>query len=200
MYDLQCEYVGNESLMEYCMYVAAILLLEETDDPSRLRHGESSLAGKSDDSFLTREHIAWHAWQGDSRQRRVVVTNLENEENMDDWWTTNRAHIENSGIIPVTHVCITTIKGYQNAYAARYSESREKVHNMLKELGSSGACSVDVSSWFARMCKKLREFLVPAKGLGRSRQKMLQMLTKRCKLRKEDAVKLLQRIDADVEN
>ncbi|KAG1886614.1 hypothetical protein F4604DRAFT_1914974 [Suillus subluteus] len=127
----------------------------------------------------------------------LVITNLENEENMDDWWTKNRAHIENSGIVPVTHVCITTIKGFQNAYQARYLESRKKVLNMLKELGDRDPCSVDVSSWFARMCKKLREFLVPTKGLGRSRQKMLQMLTKRCKLRKEDAVHLLQRIDAD---
>ncbi|KAG2335694.1 hypothetical protein BDR05DRAFT_897936 [Suillus weaverae] len=129
----------------------------------------------------------------------LVVTNLENEKNMDDWWTKNKAHIEKSGIVPVTHVCITTIKGYQNAYEARYFESRKKVLNMLKELGSRDACSVDVSSWFARMCKKLREFLVPAKGLGKSRQKMLQMLTKRCKLCKEDAVQLLQRIETDEE-
>ncbi|KAG1725507.1 hypothetical protein EDB19DRAFT_1643988 [Suillus lakei] len=129
----------------------------------------------------------------------LVITNLENEDNMDDWWTKNKAHIENSGIVPVTHVCITTIKGYQNAYEARYFESRKKVLNMLRELGGSDACSEDVSSWFLRMCKKLRQFLVPAKGLGRSRQKMLQMLTKRCKLRKEDAVQLLQKIDADEE-
>ncbi|KAG1840864.1 hypothetical protein C8R48DRAFT_781598 [Suillus tomentosus] len=129
----------------------------------------------------------------------LVITNLENEPNMDDWWTMNKAHIEKSGIDPVTHVCITTIKGYKNAYEARYLESRAKVLNMLRELGNNDACSVDVSSWFARVCKKLREFLVPAKGLGRSRQKMLQMLTKRCKLRKEDAVQLLQRIDADEE-
>ncbi|KAG2104631.1 hypothetical protein BD769DRAFT_1505374 [Suillus cothurnatus] len=131
----------------------------------------------------------------------LVVTNLENEENMDDWWTKNKAHIENSGIVPVTHVCITTIKGYKDIYAARYFESRKKVLNMLKELGNRDACSVDVSSWFARMCKKLREFLVPTKGLKSSRQnmrtEMLQTLTKRCKLRKEDALHLLPRIDAD---
>ncbi|KAG2070669.1 hypothetical protein BDR04DRAFT_1076475 [Suillus decipiens] len=126
----------------------------------------------------------------------LVVTNLENEENMDEWWTKNKAHIENSGIVPVTHVCITTIKGYKNAYEARYLESRMKVIKMLRELGNRDVCSVEVSSWFARMCKKLREFLVPAKGLRNSRQKMLQMLTKRCKLPKEDAVQLLQRIDA----
>ncbi|KAG1741960.1 hypothetical protein EDB19DRAFT_687267 [Suillus lakei] len=130
----------------------------------------------------------------------LVVTNLENEKNMDDWWTKNKAHIEKSGIVPVTHICITTVKGYQNAYEARYFESRKKVLNMLKELGNSDACSVDVSSWFVRMCKKLREFMIPVKGLRKSRQKMLQVLTKRCRLRKEDAVRLLQMIDSDEEN
>ncbi|KAG0697665.1 P-loop containing nucleoside triphosphate hydrolase protein [Suillus ampliporus] len=127
----------------------------------------------------------------------LVVTNLENEADMDEWWTRNKAHIEKSGIVPITQVCITTIKGHDNVHEKRYNESRKKVHNMLKELASSEACSVDVGSWFARMCKKLREFLVPAKGLGRSRQKMMQMLTKRCKLCKEDAAQLLQRIDSD---
>jgi hypothetical protein len=123
----------------------------------------------------------------------LVVTNLENEENMDAWWTMNKAHIEKSGIVPVTHVCITTVKGYQNAYEVRYFESRRKVLNMLKELGSRDACIVDVKDWFARM----REFLIPATGLRSSRQKMLQMLMRRCKLRKEDAMQLLQRTEAD---
>jgi hypothetical protein len=121
----------------------------------------------------------------------LVVTNLEYEENMDDWWTKNKAHLENSGIIPVTHVCITTIRGYKDAYATRYFESRKKVLNMLKELGNRDACSVGANNWFTRK----REFLFSTKMLRRDRQKMLQVLTKRCNLRKEDAVHLLQRID-----
>ncbi|KAG2040432.1 hypothetical protein BDR03DRAFT_857773 [Suillus americanus] len=130
----------------------------------------------------------------------LVVTFLENEENMDDWWTIHKPLLENSGIVPVMHVCITTIRGYQNAYEAKYFESRKKVLNMLKELGSRDPCLVDGSVWFARMGKKLGEFLVPTQGLGGSRQKMLQTLMKRCKLPKEDAMRLLQMIDADEEN
>ncbi|KAG1764878.1 hypothetical protein EV702DRAFT_1204802 [Suillus placidus] len=126
----------------------------------------------------------------------LIVTNLENEVNMDDWWTRNKAHVEKSGVVPVTQVCITTIKGHQNAYENRYLESRKKVHDMLRVLGSAEPYSMDVSSWFARLCRLLPEFLLSAKTLGRSRQKMLRMLTKRCKLRKEDAMQLLQRIDS----
>lgn len=126
----------------------------------------------------------------------LVVTNLENEVNMDDWWMRNKAHVEKSGVVPTMQVCITTIKGHQNAYENRYFESRKKVHHMLRVLGSAEPYSVDVSSWFVRMCRLLPELLLTAKTLGRSRQKMMRMLTKRCKLRKEDAVQLLQRIDS----
>ncbi|KAG1824710.1 uncharacterized protein BJ212DRAFT_1322009 [Suillus subaureus] len=95
----------------------------------------------------------------------LVVTNLETEVKMDDWWTRNKVHVE-----------------------------KRKVHNMLRVLGRAEPYSMDTSSWFARMCRLLPQLLLTAKTLGRSRQKMIQMLTKRCKLRKEDAVQLLQRI------
>ncbi|KAG1727252.1 kinase-like domain-containing protein [Suillus occidentalis] len=46
-------------------------------------------------------------------------------------------------------------------------------------------------------CRKIPA-LIGLRGCGtRSRQKMLQMLMRRCKLRKEDAIQLLQRIEAD---
>jgi hypothetical protein len=93
----------------------------------------------------------------------LVITGLENEKNMDDWWTMNQAHIEQSGIVPVTHVCITTIKGYQNGYEAKYFESRKKVLNMLEEFGSLDACPVDVKDRFAWV----RKVLILAKELRR---------------------------------
>lgn len=125
----------------------------------------------------------------------LVITNLETEVNMDDWWTRNKDHVEKSGVVPFTQVCITTIKGHQNAYENRYFESRKKVHDMLRELGSAEPYSVDVSSWFVRMYRLLPELLLAVKTLGKSHRKMMRMLTKRCKLRKEDAVRLLQRIE-----
>ncbi|KAG2105408.1 hypothetical protein BD769DRAFT_1504276 [Suillus cothurnatus] len=124
----------------------------------------------------------------------LVITHLENEVDMDDWWTRNKIHVEKSGVLPVTHICITTIKGHQNAHEHKYFESRKKVHDMLRVLGKAEPCLMDASGWFARMCRLLPELLLTAKTLGRSRQKMIQMLTKRCRLRKEDAVQLLQRI------
>jgi hypothetical protein len=129
----------------------------------------------------------------------LVITNLENEENMDDWWTNNQGDIKEYGIDPVTQVCITTIKGLRNVYEDKYSESRKKVCDMLATLGRGDAYSVDIN-WFARMCNRLRHFFIPGKALGKSREKMLQTLTKRCKLPKQDAMQLLQRIELDEEN
>jgi hypothetical protein len=126
----------------------------------------------------------------------LVITNLEQEENMDDWWTNNQNDIKEYGIAPVTQVCITTTRGLKNACEDKYSESRKKVCDMLATLGTGDACSVDVN-WFARMCKKLRQFFIPGKALGKSREKMMQTLAKRCKLPKQDAVQLLQLIESD---
>ncbi|KAG1848070.1 hypothetical protein DFJ58DRAFT_796753 [Suillus subalutaceus] len=198
----QSRWAWNSPTMNNAGYLDALVKAHELIVSLKNRGGVHGLlfcmkAGRVSNTMQQNYRLFYEFLCQEQVPLALVITNLENEENMDDWWTKNRAHIENSGIVPVTHVCITTIKGFQNAYQARYLESRKKVLNMLKELGDRDPCSVDVSSWFARMCKKLREFLVPTKGLGRSRQKMLQMLTKRCKLRKEDAVHLLQRIDAD---
>ncbi|KAG1730252.1 P-loop containing nucleoside triphosphate hydrolase protein [Suillus paluster] len=125
----------------------------------------------------------------------LVVTNLENEEeSMDEWWTRNQAHFKAYGIDPVTHVCITTIKGHNNAYATRYSESRTKVHNILRELGSREACLVDVIGWFSWLCKKLWLLVPEALRLKLDHWNTMRMLTKRCKLKEEHAAQLLQNI------
>ncbi|KAG1797324.1 uncharacterized protein HD556DRAFT_250182 [Suillus plorans] len=126
----------------------------------------------------------------------LVITNLENEENMDDWWTINQGDIKQYGIAPVTQVCITTIKGLKNVYEDKYWESRGKVWDVLATLARGDACSVDIN-WFARMCKKLHQFFIPGKALGKSREKMMKTLTTRCKLPKQDALQLLRRIESD---
>jgi hypothetical protein len=130
----------------------------------------------------------------------LIITGLENEQgDMDNFWTQNEAHIEKSGIAPTAHACITTIKGYNNVYEKRYLESREKVHRMMDELlACEIACPVDADGLFARVCHALRHHLAPGKvpwSVEKNRAKMMQVLTKRCKLRKEDAVQLLRRIE-----
>ncbi|OAX35468.1 hypothetical protein K503DRAFT_367399 [Rhizopogon vinicolor AM-OR11-026] len=118
---------------------------------------------------------------------------------MDNFWTRNQAHVEKSGIASVAHACITTIKGYNNVYEKRYLESRKKVHRMIDELlACEVSCPVDTTGLFVPVCKGLRELLAPGKVPGKSRAKMMQVLTKRCKLSKEDAMQLLRMIEEKV--
>ena len=127
----------------------------------------------------------------------LVITGLENEpDEMDAWWTQNKTHVQKSGISPVAHVCITTIKGFNNVYETRYVESREKVRKMLGELSCHVAYSVDRHSWFARMYKKMRGFWAPGKRLvAKGRVNMMEILIKRCGLGKEEAKQIVRRIE-----
>jgi len=123
----------------------------------------------------------------------LIITGLENEpDDMDSWWALNRAHVEKSGITSVAHVCITTIKGDNNVYEERYIESRKKVHVLLTKLTREVACSVDMRRWFALVFKEMRSFRLGVAGKNHAR--MMQVLTKRCKLRREDAEQLLRRM------
>jgi len=62
----------------------------------------------------------------------LIVTGLENEENMDEWWWTNRGTFEEQGIRPDATACITATRGRvlkdgSRAFDEQYEESRAKV-------------------------------------------------------------------------
>jgi len=128
----------------------------------------------------------------------LVITGLENVQDMDNWWAQMKAHIENAGIHSVRQACITTIKGYRDVYEEKYVESRKKMHRMLSELAYDAACPVDANGWFIRVGRKLQEFLTPGKipwVVSKHRAKMMQVLIQRCNLSKGDAVHLLRMIE-----
>ncbi|OAX42324.1 P-loop containing nucleoside triphosphate hydrolase protein [Rhizopogon vinicolor AM-OR11-026] len=77
----------------------------------------------------------------------LVITGLENEDNMDDWWKENKVYFDHHKLEFRGHVCITTIRGrafkdglgpgyiFQNLYDV----SKEKVRKPLADhaFGSS---------------------------------------------------------------
>ncbi|KAG2153652.1 uncharacterized protein EDB93DRAFT_208038 [Suillus bovinus] len=66
-------------------------------------------------------------------QRRVpvvmVVTCLEDEPVMEEWWTRNCASLEASQIVVGGHACVTTLKNE----AVKYKASREAVRELIRE-------------------------------------------------------------------
>jgi energy-coupling factor transporter ATP-binding protein EcfA2 len=62
----------------------------------------------------------------------IVVTGLEQEENMDDWWTKYGKDVKRFGLAFEGHACVTTIKGRNNIYENEYQESTGKVWRLIQ--------------------------------------------------------------------
>jgi len=61
----------------------------------------------------------------------LMVTGLEQEEVMDEWWTRHERDIKRSNLSFKGHACITTIKGRNNIYEDEYQESTDKVWKLV---------------------------------------------------------------------
>jgi len=63
----------------------------------------------------------------------LVVTGLEQEEVLDEWWTKYEKDIKRMGLSFEGHACVTTIKGRNNIYQKEYQESSDRVWGLVKE-------------------------------------------------------------------
>jgi hypothetical protein len=68
----------------------------------------------------------------------LVITQRENEENMDDWWTRNEEHFTRNEMCPNGVACITATKGKKknggHLNDERYEESQEKIWQAIRRL------------------------------------------------------------------
>ena len=121
-----------------------------------------------------------------------VVTHLEYEEVMENWWQRNEKTFGEYGIQSVAHACITAAPARVATLATKRAESLSALQKMLHDsLGSPDAPYVkDIRSWFVRMFNILLSFLM--KGLPRSfrRKALLKELKTRCGLSEADAERL----------
>ena len=121
-----------------------------------------------------------------------VVTNLEYEDVMENWWQRNEKTFGGYGIQSVAHACITAAPARVATLATKRAESLSALQKMLHDsLGSPDAPYVkDIRSWFVRMFNMLLSFLM--KGLPRSfrRNALLKKLKTRCGLSEADAEQL----------
>ncbi len=68
----------------------------------------------------------------------LVVTGLEQERKMDDWWSENYKAVKKMGMKKmVGHACVVTTRGRDNVYEKEYSESADKVWKLVQEHCSS---------------------------------------------------------------
>ncbi|KAF8135631.1 hypothetical protein EV363DRAFT_801647 [Boletus edulis] len=85
----------------------------------------------------------------------LVVTHLEHEEKMEDWWLYNNPHFTECGIQTVGHACITA----KREFSDRYEASRQAVHDLLVAHGRGVGFTQERVSWVAELFQKLLDFV-----------------------------------------
>ena len=85
----------------------------------------------------------------------LVVTHLEHEEHMEDWWPNNQAHFTECGIHILDHACITA----KREFGERYHASRTLVHNLLIKHGCGIPFTQERVSWVTELFQKLLDLV-----------------------------------------
>lgn len=85
----------------------------------------------------------------------LVITHLEHEENMEDWWLYNHPHFADCGIHIIGHACITA----KREFSDRYHISRQLVHDLLIAHGCGAGFTQEKVSWVTELFQKLLDFV-----------------------------------------
>ncbi|KAG1742211.1 P-loop containing nucleoside triphosphate hydrolase protein [Suillus lakei] len=121
----------------------------------------------------------------------LVVTNLEREARMEDWYTRNRGHLEKYNIRSAGHACITAANLLDGRHRDKYEESRGILCSVVgAHCNASMEGWTGGQGWFTSSISKLVEFVA-----GRPKKTdIIGVLTKRCGMTKEVAQQVAQQI------
>ncbi|OAX37198.1 hypothetical protein K503DRAFT_743100 [Rhizopogon vinicolor AM-OR11-026] len=127
----------------------------------------------------------------------LVLTGLEREQNMEDWWTRNKDTFAKYGISVHGHACITAANKLDGRHQQLYQLSRQLVRNLVKEFTheSLGGGFKGGNGWIKRFMGKLRELF---SGPSMGKKDMVTVLTKRCGMPPEAAVRLAKEVRKDL--
>jgi hypothetical protein len=128
----------------------------------------------------------------------LVLTGLEREKNMEDWWTNYKATFDKYKIIVNGHACITAAKGLDGRHKELYEDSRRLVCKLVTyHTRGKGDTWNGNEGWrrgeglFMRFMDKLRELL---SGSIPKKKNIVTVLTKRCGMPREAAIELASQI------
>ena len=121
-----------------------------------------------------------------------VVTNLEQEDVMENWWETNKKTFEKYGIRSVAHACVTATPARVTAHRGKRAESQSALQMMLHDSlsGPNSPYVRDVRSWFKNMVDMLRSFVMKCLPVSLQRKDLLKRLETRCALSRNEAQRL----------
>ncbi|KAG8214127.1 hypothetical protein J3R82DRAFT_10890 [Butyriboletus roseoflavus] len=139
-----------------------------------------------------------------------VITGLENEHPMENWWNRNAALFAKSNLSCTSHVCVTATRGLDDVYVSQYQLSQTAIHGMLLEHLSKTSWEPERTGWFIHLAGKLlkwvtmitdRKLHLPGQPKSLTVEELARHLKEKCKIPGEDALQLAGKIWAKrVEN
>jgi len=128
----------------------------------------------------------------------LVLTGLEREEKMEDWWTRNEATFAKYEIKVNGHACITAANKLDGRHQELYQQSRQLIRDVVREHthDRGGAAWKGGEGWFRRFMSKLRELFQGNSSV--KKKDIVSVLTKRCGMPPAAAARLAKEVGKDL--
>ncbi|KAI6013707.1 P-loop containing nucleoside triphosphate hydrolase protein [Pisolithus microcarpus] len=111
-----------------------------------------------------------------------VITNLEKENRMEDWWTRHESVLRKYGLKSAGHACVTCLMDK----VAKMQESSDAISRLLSQHDNQGRYTMPPDPWFVRLRQYLAS-LVPTNSGSLPGKNLSRLLAKRCGLDAETA-------------
>lgn len=98
----------------------------------------------------------------------IVITGLENEDNMDAWWDENEVAFTKHSMHFSDHVCGTATKGKRDRFDEEYTETATKLRRLLKTVSLAEPWRMETTSWFVTTMKGLWNHFARLFGWGKT--------------------------------
>ncbi|KAG1724243.1 hypothetical protein EDB19DRAFT_1760060 [Suillus lakei] len=147
--------------------------------------------------YCVKENRQSSAWQSNYQlfrevlyERQVpivmVVTCLERETDMEEWWTRNYASLETSQIVVEGHACVTTLK----EEVTKYRASKEAVRELIRQHATATPVSGGWKPKEGMISASMRRFKRPDPEDKKLEDKLQRDLEGQCGMKPELALKV----------
>ncbi|KAL4079872.1 P-loop containing nucleoside triphosphate hydrolase protein [Scleroderma yunnanense] len=119
----------------------------------------------------------------------LVITHLEGEEVMEEWWNRNKDNVAKHGIKCAAHACVTGLPDNKGP-DGKCGISQRAIIDLLKQHDGSGRYVMPEGDWLARIIKGLKLFTVRTRSIPKGKN-LQNALVKRCGLDSEVAHRIM---------
>ena len=98
-------------------------------------------AGRFTDSMQRTHYLISELLRNHAVPLALVITHLEDEDVMEDWWERNEESFKTFGIYSVAHACVTAVPPHERLYAAKRNQSQRALEKLLHDV----LCTADPS-------------------------------------------------------